>query len=66
SLRTVAARLRERGVDGKWPLFVQGEAPRAQLMQRFTESGRGILLGVASFWEGVDVPGDPLRGLVIA
>ena len=28
-------------------------------------SGRGILLGVASFWEGVDVPGDPLRGLLI-
>ena len=45
---------------------MQGEAPRAQLVRRFTESGRGILLGVASFWEGVDVPGDPLRGLVIA
>ncbi len=66
SLRTVAAALRERVVDGKWPLFVQGEAPRAQLVRRFTESGRGILLGVASFWEGVDVPGEPLRGLVIA
>ena len=25
----------------------------------------GILLGTTSFWEGVDVPGDPLRGLVI-
>jgi ATP-dependent DNA helicase DinG len=29
------------------------------------EHGRGILLGTTSFWEGVDVPGDPLRGLVI-
>jgi ATP-dependent DNA helicase DinG len=29
------------------------------------DSGRGILLGTASFWEGVDVPGDPLRGLII-
>ena len=28
-------------------------------------SGRGILLGTSSFWEGVDVPGHPLRALVI-
>ena len=39
--------------------------PRAQLVERFAESGRGILLGTTSFWEGVDVPGQPLRGLII-
>lgn len=66
SLRNVAARLRKRRVDAEWPLFVQGEGPRARLIERFAQSGRGILLGVASFWEGVDVPGEPLRGLVIA
>jgi ATP-dependent DNA helicase DinG len=44
---------------------VHGEAPRAQLVRRFAESGRGILLGTTSFWEGVDVPGRPLRGLLI-
>jgi ATP-dependent DNA helicase DinG len=66
SLRNVAVTLRRWRVDGRWPLFVQGEAPRGALVQRFTESGRGVLLGVASFWEGVDVPGEPLRGLVIA
>jgi ATP-dependent DNA helicase DinG len=44
---------------------VQGEAPRAALLQRLHRAHRGILLGVASFWEGVDVPGDPLRGLII-
>jgi ATP-dependent DNA helicase DinG len=66
SLRSVAGTLRSWKVDGTWPLFVQGEAPRAELVRRFTVDGRGILLGVASFWEGVDVPGDPLRGLVIA
>ena len=66
SLRAVAAELRRRGAESRWPMFVQGEAPRSQLLSRFTSSGRGILLGVASFWEGVDVPGDPLRGLVIA
>lgn len=65
SLRNVAATLRERGTGGRWPLFVQGEAARARLLSEFTASGRGILLGVASFWEGVDVPGDPLRGLLI-
>ena len=66
SLQRVAGELRRRGVDGRWPLFVQGEAPRARLVESFTASGHGILLGVASFWEGVDVPGRPLRGLVIA
>jgi ATP-dependent DNA helicase DinG len=65
ALRAVAEGLRARGADGEWPLLVQGEAPRAQLVQRFVESGRAILLGTASFWEGVDVPGRPLRGLVI-
>jgi ATP-dependent DNA helicase DinG len=35
------------------------------LLERFIESGSGILLGTASFWEGVDVPGRALRGLVI-
>jgi ATP-dependent DNA helicase DinG len=65
SLRAVAAELQRRGAAGRWPLFVQGEAPRAALLQRFADSGRGILLGVSSFWEGVDVPGDPLRGLII-
>lgn len=65
SLKRVAGELRRRGVDGRWPLFVQGEAPRARLVEAFAASGHGILLGVASFWEGVDVPGRPLRGLVI-
>jgi len=65
ALRRVAELLRsgEEGLPG--PLFVQGEAPRARLLSQFVESGRGILLGTASFWEGVDVPGDPLRGLII-
>jgi ATP-dependent DNA helicase DinG len=65
ALGIVARELRDRGADRSWPLFVQGEAPRAQLVQRFTESGRAVLLGTTSFWEGVDVPGRPLRGLLI-
>ena len=65
ALRRVAQSLRERGVDTSWPLFVQGEEDRHRLLDRFVDAGRGVLLGTSSFWEGVDVPGDPLRGLVI-
>lgn len=65
ALGHVATELRRRGADRTWPLFVHGEAPRAPLVRRFAESGRGILLGTTSFWEGVDVPGRPLRGLLI-
>jgi ATP-dependent DNA helicase DinG len=64
-LRATYAELQHRGTSGRWPLFLQGEAPRAILLRRFTDAHRGILLGVASFWEGVDVPGEPLRGLII-
>jgi ATP-dependent DNA helicase DinG len=64
ALRRVAELLRADG-GLPWPLFVQGEDGRACLLEGFVASGSGILLGTASFWEGVDVPGRPLRGLVI-
>jgi len=64
ALRRVAELLRE-DTAVRWPLFVQGEDTRVRLLERFVESGSGILLGTASFWEGVDVPGRPLRGLII-
>ncbi len=60
--------LREAAValqHGPWPLFVQGEAPRHVLLQRFRESGNGVLLGTASFREGVDVVGAALSVVVI-
>ena len=65
ALKTVAAILRKTGVERRWPLFVQGESARATLLDTFILSGRGVLLGVSSFWEGVDVPGDPLRGIIL-
>lgn len=61
ALREAAELLR----NGPWPLFVQGEAPRSVLLQRFRESGNGVLLGAASFREGVDVAGDALSVVVI-
>lgn len=66
ALRRVAGLLRDAGVEGRHPLFVHGEGDRARLLDRFVGSGGGILLGTSSFWEGVDVPGEPLRGLVLA
>jgi ATP-dependent DNA helicase DinG len=65
-VREVARELRARGLGASWPLIVHGEEPRDVLLRRFRESGRAILLGTASFWEGVDVAGEALRGLVIA
>jgi ATP-dependent DNA helicase DinG len=50
---------------GPWPLFVQGTAPRMELLERFRNSGNGVLLGAASFWEGVDVAGDALSVVII-
>lgn len=47
------------------PLLVQGEAPRERLLRDFREHGDAVLLGTASFWEGVDVKGDALRLVVI-
>jgi ATP-dependent DNA helicase DinG len=65
-VRQLASELRARGAERRWPLLVHGEDGRDALLARFRESGQAILLGTASFWEGVDVPGDALRGLVIA
>ena len=48
-----------------FPLFVQGTAPRHRLLTDFRASGNGVLLGAASFWEGVDVAGEALSVVVI-
>lgn len=46
-------------------LLVQGDMPRARLIERFREAGDAVLLGTASFWEGVDVKGPALSVVVI-
>lgn len=63
ALARAAELLRERGLV--YPLFVQDEAPRARLLEEFRAAGNGVLLGTASFWEGVDVKGDALVLVVI-
>ncbi|HVB32040.1 MAG TPA: helicase C-terminal domain-containing protein [Gemmatimonadaceae bacterium] len=65
-VRRAAELLRAKNVERRWPLLVHGEDGRDRLLTRFQESGRAVLLGTTSFWEGVDVPGDPLRALLLA
>jgi ATP-dependent DNA helicase DinG len=62
-----AARLLDARPEFKerYPVLVQGEAPRDSLLRRFRELGNAVLLGTASFWEGVDVRGHALALVVI-
>jgi ATP-dependent DNA helicase DinG len=64
ALRHAAQRLTE-ALPAELPLLVQGSAPRELLLRRFRASGRAVLLGTASFWEGVDVQGPALRLVII-
>ncbi len=49
----------------RWEVFVQGGSSRYKLIRKFKRAGNGILFGTQSFWEGVDIPGQSLRALVI-
>ena len=48
-----------------FPLFVQGDAGRTELLDRFRAAGNGVLIGSQSFWEGVDVRGEALSLVII-
>ena len=61
-LRRVAEKMRQLG---RWALFVQGQAPRGELIEQFRQSDRAVLLGTASFWEGVDIRGEDLSCVII-
>ncbi|EKF75086.1 ATP-dependent helicase [Alcanivorax hongdengensis A-11-3] len=62
ALREAAAILRSR-ID--FPLLVQGEAGRRELLDGFREKGNAVLLGTSSFWEGIDVRGEALSCVII-
>jgi len=49
----------------EFPLLVQGTGSRSELLARFRQLGNAVLLGSASFWEGVDVRGEALSLVVI-
>ncbi len=48
-----------------YPLLLQGEGSRSELLTRFRDHGNAVLLGSQSFWEGVDVRGEALSLVVI-
>jgi ATP-dependent DNA helicase DinG len=58
-----ANKLKERGLN--YPVLSQNEAPKNELLRRFRELGNAVLIGSASFWEGVDVQGDALSLVLI-
>jgi len=49
----------------KYPLLIQGEGSRNELLTRFRDHGNAVLLGSQSFWEGVDVRGEALSLVII-
>ncbi|WP_428424220.1 ATP-dependent DNA helicase [Methylibium sp.] len=46
-------------------VLMQGSVPKRQLLQRFLDVPRAVLVGSQSFWEGIDVPGDALQCVII-
>lgn len=67
AVKRAAERLRnefeQRGLP--YPLFVQGDKGRTELLDQFRKSGNGVLIGSQSFWEGVDVRGEALSLVII-
>ncbi len=62
NLRTVHGRLKDR-IPHR--VLIQGEAPRARLLDEFRRDRTSVLFATASFWQGVDVQGDALSCVII-
>ena len=65
SLRMMRLLAERVGPELEYEWFVQGDAPKQTLLDRFRDQGNAVLFATASFWEGVDVPGSALRLVVI-
>lgn len=67
AMRDIHALLRDaferEGLE--YPLLIQGESSRTELLERFRRLGNAVLVGSQSFWEGVDVRGEALSLVVI-
>lgn len=51
--------------SSRFPVYVQNELPKMEIARRFKEDGNAVLFATKSFWEGVDIPGNALRCVVI-
>lgn len=64
-LNTVSEYLKRNAETDKLEIFVQGELPRSILLEKFRATPRSVLIGMASFREGIDVPGKALTQVII-
>ncbi|MCU0242620.1 MAG: ATP-dependent DNA helicase, partial [Vicinamibacteria bacterium] len=62
NMRAVAALLAD---ELEYPLLMQGEAPRALLLEDFKRTPGAVLFATSSFWQGVDVVGEQLSCVII-
>lgn len=67
AMREIHALLKDAfGSNGmEYPLLLQGESTRTELLERFRTHGNAVLVGSQSFWEGVDVRGEALSAVII-
>lgn len=65
NMRQVEQRLHWTFERQGWPVFVQGQMPKLEIVKRFVEAGNGVLFATKSFWEGVSIDGQALRLVVI-
>ena len=67
AMREIHALLKEAFVQHgmEFPLMMQGESSRSELLERFRKRGNAVLVGSQSFWEGVDVRGEALSCVII-
>ncbi len=67
AMREIHALLKEAfSINGmEYPLMMQGESSRSELLERFRKLGNAVLVGSQSFWEGVDVRGEALSCVII-
>ena len=49
----------------EYPMLIQGEAPKAALLETFRTTPGAVLFATASFWQGVDVVGEQLSCVII-
>lgn len=49
----------------EYPILLQGDSTRTELLDRFRKHGNAVLIGSQSFWEGVDVRGEALSAVII-
>jgi ATP-dependent DNA helicase DinG len=66
AMEKAARRLGPWLAEHGYPLLCQSDGmPRTQMLERFRAAGNAVLLGVDSFWQGVDVPGEALSNVII-